>query len=172
MLPFMNKSIMSRISNLRGLSLILVLVSLLFVFGCEAEDETSDNTTYEAACSEGDISLSNCTCSKEVQNSNGKLHSQPCDTDADCLYGVCHSSPAIANFKFCTKNPYCGPTTECSSDNGNGVTFKAQLFNQNSYPDETDYNFCTQVCGSVGDCPPGYTDCEVVSGVVKTCTAK
>ena|GEM_PF-2142226 len=116
--------------------------------------------------------LSDCLLSQSIQNPGGKLHSQPCENAAECLYGLCHSSPTVATFKFCTKNPYCGPGTECSSDDTEGLTYKAQLFNKNSYPNETAMEICTQTCTSVDDCPPGYTGCATVTGVVKTCVAE
>jgi len=117
--------------------------------------------------------LSNCLLSQSIQNPGGKLHSEPCESGDECLYGLCHSSPAVATFKFCTKNPYCGPGTECGSDDvEEGPKFKIQLFNKNSYPDETAMEICTQLCASVDDCPAGYTGCASVTGVVKVCVAE
>jgi len=114
----------------------------------------------------------NCVFSESIQNPGGKLHSEPCESDDECLYGLCHLSPAVATFKFCTKNPYCGPGTECGSDDVEGLTYKAQLFNKNSYPNETAMEICTQTCSSVEDCPAGFTGCATVTGVVKTCVAE
>jgi len=200
MLPLMNKSITFRISNRLGLVLVLVLVGMWTVIGCEGDDSKPGEGVaceYSHQCESGltccdfgvcqescnvvighdpcegaNVKVSNCTCSALVQNPGGKLHSEPCTSDAECKYGLCHSSPEIAGFKFCTKNPYCGPTTECSSDNSNGKTYFAQLYNNNSHPNETAKEICVQECKFATDCPSDYTACETVTGVRKTCTAK
>ena len=172
---------------------IVNLVLAVLVFGCGDTTETqvipddtpspSDGGTSDSGTTNPDGTIgedssmptgndpNNCEFSMSIQNPGGKLHSEPCETDAECIYGLCHSSPGVANFKFCTKNPYCGPGTECSSDNSNGKTFMAQL-STNSDGNETAKNICTQQCVSVEDCPSGYTACETVKGVNKTCTAK
>ena len=132
---------------------------------------TTDTTVTEDSSGPTSNDPANCTFSESVQNPGGKLHSEPCQSDSECLYGLCHSSPTVANFKFCTKNPYC-PGASCSVDDIDGKTFKSQIFNNSSHPNEIVKSICTQTCTTVGECPTGYTGCAVVTGVVKVCVVE
>ena len=132
---------------------------------------TPDTTVMEDTSGPTPNDPANCMFSESVQNPGGKLHSEPCENDSECLYGLCHSSPTVANFKFCTKNPYC-PGASCSEDDGDGKTSKSQIFNNSSHPDEIVKSICTQTCTTVGECPSGYTGCAVVTGVAKVCVVE
>ncbi len=109
-----------------------------------------------------------CTTGAELLHPDGALHSQPCETDSDCLYGVCHLSPTIADFRFCTKSCDCGPNRDCDDESGAGWSFVCQRFSRTQM-NEPLRAFCTQVCTSVSDCPPGYDGCEVVTGDRSVC---
>ena len=113
------------------------------------------------------------TCDQEILLTNpleGRLHSQPCATDADCLYGVCHQSPAVSgSISFCTKPCACGPGSACGDEDGAGWTFACQVFNVMNHPDETLSSFCTQVCETLADCPEPYDTCRVITGSNKVC---
>jgi hypothetical protein len=134
----------------------LVLVVLLALVGCETEEPNGSSSK-------------DCKLSQAVSNPAGLLHSEPCETDDDCLYGFCHSSGEVATFKFCTKRCDCGPGSQCSDEDGGGKTFTCQKFNMTSHPDEVYMSICTQKCTSVDDCPSEYNACRIVTGVNKVC---
>lgn len=123
-----------------------------------------------AACGRN-VSNGNATvCPSDVQiaHPEGALHGQPCESASDCLYGVCHTSPTIAGFSFCTKACDCGINSECVNENGGGWSFVCQRFSPTQL-NETMRAFCTQECTSVADCPPDYDDCQVVTGDRRIC---
>ena len=102
-------------------------------------------------------------------NPHGSLHGAPCTRDDECLYGFCHESAAVASFGFCTKECACGRGSSCADDEGGGMRFACQHLDPEHYPGETVESFCTRVCETVADCPPGYNRCERLTGSTKVC---
>ncbi len=123
-----------------------------------------------AACAADSQSASTpCEIEARILYPDGLLHSQPCVSDDECLYGVCHSSPAIASFAFCTKECACGPNSPCNDENGGGWEFVCQQYDGGAWPGESVTSVCTQVCNTVADCPVLYNACERLTGSRKVC---
>jgi hypothetical protein len=133
------------------------------------EEECSDGTNWvdDGVCSFGD---------NAVTNEAGGVHGDTCDSDDDCRYGTCISSPLVTGgaFKICTKQCNCGENSECSSDGKvDGFESTCLRFGLSVYPDEPMTAFCQRECLSVADCKSFselYTDCRVVVGATRVCT--
>jgi hypothetical protein len=133
----------------------------------------------EEECADGSDWVDDGICSfaeNEVANEEGGVHGDICDSDDDCRYGTCFSSPLITGgtFKICTKQCNCGENSECSSDGKvEGFESTCLRFGVSVYPDEPMTAFCQRECSSVADCKSFselYTDCRVVVGATRVCT--
>ncbi len=144
--------------------------------GVFVDDPPGSECTVSNTISTGPSCIDETDCPGEVMCVNEtcrlKLHSEPCQSNNECLYGLCHSSPSISGsgFKICTKRCDCGKNSQCSDDNGEGNYYSCQRFSPNNHPDEELLSICTRTCGTGSSaCPSLFNGCEIVTGAQKTC---
>lgn len=113
-----------------------------------------------------------CNQAEWIANPDGLLHGEPCASDDDCLYGRCLVSPAVASFAFCTKECVCGPNSQCSGENGDGLTFICQHYSSKTTTGESLSALCTRACDTPLDCPDDYNACEIVTGTQTVCVQR
>ena len=139
-----------------------VPVFAFFAFGC--------SSTIGQEGLSGD-----CTITNTITNLSGKLHGEPCTTNEECMYGLCHHSDAIAsdpNIKFCTKRCDCGPNSTCTDEDGPNEHFVCQKYSLTFNPTEKFLSICSLFCKVLSDCPAPYDDCDFVTGPNKVCKMK
>jgi hypothetical protein len=130
----------------------LLVLPAFFIFGCD--DDASNGTG-------GDVPY-------VVPNPDGLDHGEPCQSDDECKFELCHVSPNITagSFGICTKS--CG--SGGSACNLEGDEFVCARFSASM--GESPAEFCVLACASLADCPDGYTDCKVPTGQArKVCIA-
>lgn len=147
------------------------LVLVLGCFGACESDEAGDRCATHSY--EGEI------------NEAGKKHGEPCQTDDECMYGLCYKHSVVngGTAGICTKDCSCGDeTTTCEFDNPTDSDFTYNCFRPSSgdEPNGDLIGYCLPECKSAGDqasitewCQvhdPAYDTCRIVAGTRPVCT--
>ena len=141
----------------------LGLILLVAFYGLACESSSADGSgTGDGVC----------PFSNPAPDRTKKAHGETCDTNDECQYGTCHTSPFIGGtgVKFCTKQCDCGTNSTCSEDNEAGKSYTCFRSNKTDHPGESITSFCVPTCGTDGDCPSALKSCTLSSGsAVRIC---
>lgn len=116
---------------------LLALSVALGALGCESASTT-------------DVGICQYT-TPVVKKSDGKLHGEPCDSDAECKYGTCTKAAmqlgGAGTKGVCTKQCSCGGATSvCGADDVTGKVFKCIKAPTGAGSE------CALSCASAADC--------------------
>lgn len=121
------------------------LLSAVALLGCATGSTTPDLTTCQYS-------------TPVVSNASGKLHGEPCTSNAECKYGTCTKSAlqlgGVAVTKgICTKQCSCGGSTSiCSNENVTDASGIAVVEFKCIKADGGAGSECARYCTSAADC--------------------
>jgi hypothetical protein len=130
-----------------------------------------------AACESDEGNVDRCTkhTYEGKINEQGKKIGEPCQSNDECMYGLCYGNSVLNGGAsgFCTKDCGCGKddTHKCAMDNPVGSDFVYVCYRPPISGTNIDNlgSYCVPRCKSVGDADSVVNWCQALNPDLDTC---